>query len=440
MNCISGCQKNGDRRRLLPATLLRRLSFVLLAAPVMACGGPSTETASDATPGVYQLLYRVTPDPAKAQVTVEVELMQSQDLLREVRFRAPASRFGDFDGDGGISRDGDTLAWSPPRAGGRLSWQVSVPHRRNGNGYDAWLGEGWGLFRAEDIIPAAATRSLTGASSETRLAFELPAGWSVVTQYPRSDESFLVTHDRRRFKQPKGSIVMGRLGVRREDIAGVNVAIAAPTNNGVRRLDMLALLNWTFPELARIVPRMPSRLTIVSANDPMWRGGLSAPHSLYIHADRPLLSENGTSTLLHEVMHVVLEFDTDHDHDWIVEGLAEYYGLELLRRSGTISRSRFDRARKSQKDWSRSSDRLCGGPSSGAMTAKAVSVFLELDREIRRKTKGAHNLDDVVAGLLQMTGHVDVDALDTLVRGIIGENPDALHIDKLPGCRKMAQD
>jgi hypothetical protein len=25
------------------------------------------------------------------------------------------------------------------------------------------------------------------------------------------------------------------------------------------------------------------------------------------------------------------------------------------------------------------------------------------------------------------------------VRGLIGENPDALHIGKLPGCRKMPQ-
>jgi hypothetical protein len=36
-------------------------------------------------------------------------------------------------------------------------------------------------------------------------------------------------------------------------------------------------------------------------------------------------------------------------------------------------------------------------------------------------------------------GRLDVDVLDRLVREIIGENPDALHIDKLPGCRKMTQ-
>jgi hypothetical protein len=187
------------------------------------------------------------------------------------------------------------------------------------------------------------------------------------------------------------------------------------------------------------VADLPPRITIVSADQPMWRGGLSAPYSLYIHADRPLLSENGTSTLLHEIMHIALDFETDQAHDWIVEGLAEYYSLELLRRTGTISRPRYDRARRAQQKWARASDTLCGGPSSGATTAKAVSVFLELDREMRRKTDGNKNLDDLVIAIVAEHGKLDVDVLDRLVRDIIGENPDALHIDKLPGCRKMAQ-
>ncbi|MDH3864275.1 MAG: hypothetical protein OEV10_09945, partial [Gammaproteobacteria bacterium] len=85
------------------------------------------------------------------------------------------------------------------------------------------------------------------------------------------------------------------------------------------------------------------------------------------------------------------------------------------------------------------SEQLCGGPSSGAMTARAVSVFVELDREIRRKTEGVGSLDDVVTSILAAKGDVDVDVLDRFVRDLIGENPDALHINKLPGCRKMSQ-
>ena len=438
MNCFSGCH---DRMHaeLPPLATLRRLAFFLLIAPVMACGGPSSEPAEDDSPSVYEIDYRVTPDPSRAEVKVELELRQPGPLLHEVRFRKRSIQLSSVSGDGEIEHDGDVLRWSPPQQGGKLQWTVAVGHRRNGDGYDSRLGENWGLFRAEDIIPGAATRTAQGAHSVTRLEFDLPSNWSVVTQYPNEDGLFVVHHDQRRFKQPKGWIVMGGLGVRRDEIAGVEVVVAGPIDNGVRRLDMLALMNWTLPELARVVPELPPFITIVSAGDPMWRGGLSAPASLYIHAERPLLSENGTSTLLHEIMHVALDFDTDRDHDWIVEGLAEYYGLELLRRSGTISPARFERARKAQKDWARSSDQLCGGPSSGAMTARAVSVFVALDREIRRKTGGSSSLDDVVSAVLATTGNVDVDRLDRIVREIIGENPDALHIDKLAGCRKMAR-
>ncbi len=437
MNCLSGCHNRRWRAPRIPLTSLRRLAFALLAAPVMACGGPDTDAAGSAAAPEYELTYRVTPQPSRAAAAVELQLQQSTHLLHEVRFRAPSPRFSEFAGDGEIHRDGERIHWVPPTKGGSLRWQVAVPHQRNRKGHDAWLGEEWGLFRAEDIIPGAATSTAKGARSITRLAFDLPEDWSVVTQYAEEEGLFVVQRGKRRFKQPKGWIVMGDLGVRRDDIAGIHVTVAGPVDNGVRRLDILALLNWTLPELARIVTDLPPRITIVSADQPMWRGGLSAPYSLYIHADRPLLSENGTSTLLHEIMHIALDFESDRAHDWIVEGLAEYYSLELLRRTGTISRPRYDRARHAQQKWSRASDTLCGGPSSGATTAKAVSVFLELDREIRRKTDGNRNLDDLVAAIVAEHGKLDADTLDRLVRGLIGENPDALHIDKLPGCRKM---
>ncbi len=169
----------------------------------------------------------------------------------------------------------------------------------------------------------------------------------------------------------------------------------------------------------------------------MWRGGLSAPASLYIHAERPLLSENGTSTLLHEIMHIALDFDAARHHDWIVEGLAEYYGLELLRRSGTLSRPRYERAVAKLADWGHSVTGLCDGPSSGAITARAVTVFVELDREMRRKTKGGATLDDLLEAIVSTDEVVDIDTLERLAREIIGENPDALHDSNVPGCRTI---
>ena len=232
-------------------------------------------------------------------------------------------------------------------------------------------------------------------------------------------------------------MVLGELGVRRETISGVRVAVAGPIDNGVRRMDTLALLNWTLPELARLLPDLPSRLTIVSAGDPMWRGGLSAPQSLFIHADRPLISENATSTLLHEVLHLTLDLSAESGYDWIIEGLAEYYSLELLHRSGTISQRRHEQAKTDLAAWAKNAKNLCQGSSTGATTALAVGVLADLDTELRQLTASMANLDDVTRQLTQINGRIDLEQFTAIASEIASANPDTLHIDKLPGCRTL---
>ena len=331
------------------------------------------------------------------------------------------------------------MSWLLPRSGGSLSWRVDIPHARNGNGYDAWLDASFGLFRAEDVIPRATTRALRSAESRTRLLFELPTDWSVVTQYQRSSRGgYRARSDERRFVQPSGWILLGDLGIRRDDIAGVRVAVAAPSGHEARRVDILALLNWTLPELIRLVPEPPSRLTIVTAGDPMWRGGLSAPSSIYIHSGRPLISENGTSTHLHEIMHVLMGVRAEPGHDWLLEGFAEYYSLEGLRRSRTLTPERHAQAVAGLGEWAESADRLCGGESSGAQTALAVMTLLALDSELRERDTEGRNLDDLMYELVVTGERLSLDLLVDTATAFIGEKPDALHIDNLPGCRNMS--
>jgi hypothetical protein len=258
----------------------------------------------------------------------------------------------------------------------------------------------------------------------------------VVTQY-RDDSTIRIDNPERRLDLPSGWIVMGELGVRREQIAGMRVAVAGPVGHSIRRLDTLALLHWTLPELARIVPELPPRLTIVSAGDPMWRGGLSAPQSLFLHAARPLISENATSTLLHEIMHMALGLDSADGFDWIVEGLAEYYSLQLLSRSGTISASRYAAAQEHLAAWARNATSLCGDPSTGPRTALAVGVLTRLDAEIARETEGAASLDDLTRNLLARGERLDLAGLTAAATTVVGHKPDALHSEKLPGCRSI---
>ena len=201
----------------------------------------------------------------------------------------------------------------------------------------------------------------------------------------------------------------------------------------MRRMDMLALLNWTLPELNAVLPDALPRLTVVSAGEPMWRGGLSAPASLFLHAERPLISENATSALLHEVMHVALGLQARDGFDWIVEGLAEYYSIELLRRGRAITAKRAGTALEQQAEWGQSATELCARASTAETTARAVTVFAALDLELRDKSDSS--LDDVLPMIAG--GAVDLDVLSEVAEQLLGSPPDALHIDALPGCRKM---
>jgi hypothetical protein len=170
----------------------------------------------------------------------------------------------------------------------------------------------------------------------------------------------------------------------------------------------------------------------------MWRGGLSAPGSMFIHAERPLISENGTSTVLHEVVHIAFGIRAKFGYDWITEGLAEYYSLELLRRGGAITERRHKAAMAEQTAWAETASALCGPRSSGATTALAVVTFAKLDREIRETTEGKSDLDDLVAAIISAHGALDLDTLVEAAAGLIGMPSDVLRVDNIPGCRTFA--
>lgn len=330
----------------------------------------------------------------------------------------------------------DVAIWKPGEKGGSIEWFAQLRHRRSDGGFDAYIESDWAVFRAEDVVPRAATRALKGASSETWLAFNLPVGWSSVTPYFGRDHRYRVDNPQRRFDLPGGWIALGKVGVRFDTIAGTRAKIAAPEGYDVRRMDMLALLHWTLPEVRRVMPAFPGRLTIVSAADPMWRGGLSGPLSLYIHADRPLISENSTSTLLHEVFHVGFGPVAETGSDWIIEGLAEYYSLQFLVRSGSISRSRFKSAMSGQERWGHDVEQLCTAHSTGKVTAKAVTIFAKLDAEIRKTTDRQYSLDDVVRAMASVDTRISLASLQDYVAKVTGQKPDTLAHKNLPGCKK----
>ncbi len=413
MNCIPG---SGIRPILI-------IIFWLFACSVAASAPGIAESEKER---VYGADYLITPDISKSGAFVELRISQRMGLLRELSMPYDETALSDIDGDGQISLNDGKIRWVPPADGGRLRWFAQINHLRDNDTYDAFIGESWALFRAEDVIPPTATRTLRRAVSKTRLMFDLPDGWSAVTEYFKRSNIFNISNPDRRFDRPTGWIVLGKLGVRHETVAGVRVIVAAPVGHDVRRLDILAMLNWILPDLVRLLPGFPNRLTIISAGEPMWRGGLSAPRSFYIHADRPLISENGTSTIMHEAMHLGLGVDAVTGADWIIEGLAEYYGLEILRRSGTISEKRYRSARSELATWGRKTKSLCTDPSTGAVTARAVTLFARLDNEIRKKSARKYDLDDVIRKIADSRSKITAQQLREIVADLAGSESEVL--------------
>ena len=407
----------------------RDLSLLLLLISACSYSALAADTPSER---IYDVVFTVRPLPDSGSAQVEMTVSQTRGMLRELTMALPGSRFSKFSGDGELALDDNTVRWSPPRDGGSLRWTVQINHQRDKTTYDAWLDADWAVFRASDIIPPARTRALKGAQSRTYLQFDLPDKWSSLTQYAERDGRYRVQNPERRFDRPTGWILLGRIGVRIETIAGVRVLIGGPAGHDVRRMDMLALLNWTLPHLKGVLPDLPARLTIISAGANMWRGGLSGPRSLYLHSSLPLISENATSTLLHEILHLGTGISAEPGADWIVEGFAEYYSLELLRRSRSISKKRHEIALKNLIEWGREADSLCTPQSTGATTARAVGVIAALHKELRRN--GGDPLDDLLRNLVAANKKITVTDFRNLASEINGSMPNALSARNLRGC------
>ncbi len=344
----------------------------------------------------YGLHFTANFSENDAYARARIDVDQNRANLRALDFNVPRDRYELIEADGTTeSRDG-RLLWSPPRRGGGIAFKVKVDSAK-GDAYDARHTGDWILMRLDDLFPPATIRVKKGADPIATVSMDGPKGWSFESPYGDLTRKVKPVEGTRNFLRPTGWLVGGRIGTRRDTIAGRKVTVAAPQNSGFRRLDTLAFLNWTLPELARAFPTLPKQLLLVGAPQEMWRGGLSAPSSLYLHVTRPLISENGTSPVLHELAHAGGLHSAARGSDWIVEGLAEYYGLVVLRRTGGLSALRFERAIGDQREWAASADGRLSDPSTGADTARAVVVFHELAAELREK---GHNIDQVLAGLL----------------------------------------
>jgi len=423
---------------------LRAVAAALLAAALALAAARAAEPQAGAEVGpprpppppsrLYDLAYEARFSPAHRTARVSIRVGgPDPGLVERVRLRIDPERHTDFRGDGVVEQDGGFVSWRPPLRGGSLHYTFRVDHLRDVRSYDAHFAENWALFRGDDLVPPAHVAFADGARARARLRLRLPDGWTSATPWERlPDGRYVIDNPRRGFDRPTGWVLLGQLGILRERIAGSHVAVAAPVGQRVRRQDLLALLRWGLPALRKILGAAPERLLVVGAGDPFWRGGLSGPGSVYVHAERPLIESDLTSPVLHELVHATVGVIAGPGGDWVAEGLAEYYSLELLVRSKTVSKARHRKALARLAARGAGVNALDVDAAVGPVAARAVTALHALDEELRRGSGGALSLDDVVRRLAAERGEVTTDRFRRVADEVAGRSLGAFFRARIP--------
>ncbi|OMQ37419.1 hypothetical protein [Pseudomonas putida] len=374
--------------------------------------------------------YHVRLLPQSDQAEVRLTLAQGA-AVRSLDFDlGDGSQYSDFKADGQWQLTAGKAArgvWRPTAEKASLTYRVKISHGRKNGSFDTRMTPTWALMRGDDLVPPARLDQQDGTELVSRLEFELPNGWqSVETAWPRiGKHKFRIDSVSRLFDRPTGWMLAGHLGSRRTRLGETEVTVASPRGQGMRRMDVLTLLTFVWPQVQAVFPRHPTKLLIVGANDPMWRGSLSAHESIYLNSRLPLVGENGRSPLVRELAQVFGRINDQQRSDWISEGFAEYYAIELVRRAGGMSDERYeDLHGKLVKD-SQKVTSLRGEQINPAQVAKAVVLLQELDREIRLKTRNKRSLDDVLRGAMHL-GSIDTKQFVQLSESVLGESSKVL--------------
>ncbi|MEH6583946.1 MAG: hypothetical protein V7754_18570 [Halioglobus sp.] len=411
----------GEMRTLLAIGLFSCVGLVAGAFAFSAAPEPVDSSK------IYGVFYQAKLDPTSGQANATVTLDQPRQLVRSIEFLMPPERYLNIGPSEQIEIEGDRVTWQPPKKGGSLHYDFVIGHKRDNGVDDARITDSWALFKLDHLFPRANARVVKGATSSASLGLIAPEEWAIETPYGRAATQVLEIIDPyRNFDRPRGWLLAGKLGVRRDRVGERIINVANPLGTDARANDVLAFVRWTLPSLIEVFPKFPPRLLIVSGPADMWRGGLSGYASLYLHNDRPLISGNRTSAVLHELVHVASRLHAREGADWIVEGIAEYYSLNLLFRSGGISERRYDEAFEQLTQWSEEAECVATDRSQGEQTAFAAVLMRALDAEIRASTRDESSLDTLVQALVEANTPITNAAFRAAATKMTGEPVKAL--------------
>lgn len=377
--------------------------------------------------------YHVSLLPQSDQAEVRLTLEQGT-AVRSLDFDlGDHGYFSDFHADGqwttapGLNSGAVRGVWKPAAGKASLTYRVQVSRLAASPSlgkprYESRMTADWALFRGEDLVPGARLDQQDGVHLQARLAFDLPTGWkSIETSWPRIGKNrFRIDNVSRLFDRPTGWMLAGNLINRRARLGDTEVTVSAPKGQGMRRMETLTLMTFVWPKLQAVFPRTPGKLLVVGVADAMGRNASAGHDSVFLNSNRPLISESGVSPLVRELVQVFGRVKARDRSDWITEGLAEYYAVELLRRAGGMSEDRYQDWQSILTRISRKVTTLRADPVDPAMTARAVLLLIALDQEIRQRTDEQKSLDDVAQGLMRM-GPVSTHDVLQVAAGVMGE-------------------
>ncbi|MGB5447115.1 MAG: hypothetical protein WBM99_16625, partial [Psychromonas sp.] len=219
-------------------TVVALLFFVFLSASGFAAEDDKT----------YQLDYTVALQPSQDSADVTIRISDGA-LLKSLDFSVDPERYSNIKADGNIQIKDGRAIWKPENGPGEFNYTVKISSKRDNGKYDAYLTEDWAIFRGDNLIPSARVKGVKGATSEARLNFVLPEGWTNVdTGWPRDkDGSFFINNPERDFDRPVGWIIAGKAGTRRDMLSQTEISVGAPNGSAIHRMDVLAFFNFVWP-------------------------------------------------------------------------------------------------------------------------------------------------------------------------------------------------
>jgi hypothetical protein len=333
--------------------------------------------------------------------------------VRALTLTFPAGELTQFQGTGRLDPIPGGLRWLPEKPYAHLTYVARINHLRRGHQlYDSYAAPDWIVTRARELFPRIGIdydpRENGQPKSRARLIFRLPPGWrSAAPLAAIGPDTYRLNQPGMVLDRPRGWYALGEFAMARHDIADTMLQVARAPGSALDPAQLFRFLEGTWPALKKLLLAQPETVLVVSAPDPMWRGGISGEDSFFMHSERPLRTPDRTSPYLHELFHVLQPYTAAPDADWIEEGLAEFYSLELQRRAGLVDAPAYARALGYFERFGQWNVDLTQQQDNAATNNSAPLVMYALDQQIQRATAGKKRLDDVVMHLAQDGGALD---------------------------------